>query len=150
MELLFRYLLFLLVKHWVQIGFPQTLMIPGDFLLIHKVRQAMIMLSTSCESSKQWLMKMQMDKTYILIYDGHGSHVRGQFLDHCLQNKIHPLLLFPCMCIYCSHSMLVFLVLSKRPCQINLIGLCRLKFTRYKSTNSLNLIIMQEIGIDKA
>ena len=94
MELLFRYLLFLLVKHWVQIGFPQTLMIPGDFLLIHKVRQAMIMLSTSCESSKQWLMKMQMDKTYILIYDGHGSHVRGQFLDHCLQNKIHPLYSF--------------------------------------------------------
>jgi hypothetical protein len=31
----------------------------------------------------------------VLIYDGHGSHVRGEFLEHCNQNRIHPLLLPP-------------------------------------------------------
>ena len=34
-------------------------------------------------------------RTRILIYDGHGSHITGQFLKHCEQNKIHVLILSP-------------------------------------------------------
>jgi DDE superfamily endonuclease. len=52
-------------------------------------------------------------RTRVLIYDGHGSHVQGQFLEQCLQNKIHILLLPPHTRIYYSHSMSAFLVLSK-------------------------------------
>ena len=33
--------------------------------------------------------------TRVLVYDDHGSHITGQFLEHCNQNNIHILLLPP-------------------------------------------------------
>ena len=35
------------------------------------------------------------ERTHILIYDDHGSHVKGHFLKYYRQNKIHILLLPP-------------------------------------------------------
>ena len=35
--------------------------------------------------------------TWLLIYDGHGSHLMGSFLSHCLKHDIQVILLLPHM-----------------------------------------------------
>ena len=62
---------------------------------------------TSNDLGLEWLIKVfelltcekAAEERRLLIYDGHGNHIQGDFLAYCIQNAID-LLVMP---FYCSH-----------------------------------------------
>ena len=52
-----------------------------------------MMLNGYIDASNQQSVRKPMDRTRLLIYDGHDSHISAEFLRHCLDNDILLILL---------------------------------------------------------